>query len=736
MNEKLLAVLMIPLACSAHAQETARNQPTEAAATVAQSSAVPLSREIILNEVKTVASRVRAGSPDDVARTGSKTDTPLRDIPASVAVVPAAILREQGAYTMNDAMRNISSIQPHMAGGYGFADQFTSRGLLMSFLRDGIPDGPAQNGYTRTMYDVDRIEVLKGPGSALFGAGNPGGSINMVTLRPQDKFGLSMGTFLGSFGMRNGYLDLTGPMGQRAAGRIIADIEHAEGFRGLSRDIMEISPSMTWNIANNKTLRIDFNHRDIQVKPDNFGILFDARGDLANVSRETRYYTPFNKTNQRIDRIGVTHDWIISDTLSMRTAVAYDHRDLDLIRNLSATVSLANDVVTGRNARRQSDHANYTTFQNELIWKTNTGPVNHTLLGGIEYKNTNVKSNVDIYLFPDIANIRNPVITETSLSGNTHFQLFDRKMTSDTISFYGQDQLAFGERWKLRGGVRHDIINYEDKGFERSVQSLAGVSNYRELIHSQSFTTGSIGGVFQPTPFLALYAGYSTGAFINLATESKALPAAPETSSQIEVGAKITLLNDKLDLNVALFDTQRNNYFILLPGSGGLPTQDGRDRSRGVELSFNLNPVSGWNILGNSVWMDPETLSNAVASNANFGIKDQSIHGTRPAGVSNHISSLWQTYQIQTGVARGLTFGFGATHKSDAFADNLNLLKVPAYTVFDAAISYRSSYRLVGWEAALNLRNLTDTNYFINPTFAGALPGNARSIFGSLRFYF
>ncbi|MBK6617611.1 MAG: TonB-dependent receptor plug domain-containing protein [Nitrosomonas sp.] len=420
---------MISLACSTHAQETAK-QPKEAAATVAQSNTVPLSREVILNEVKIMTNRVRAGSPDDVAGTGSKTDTPLRDIPASVAVVPAAILREQGAYTMNDAMRNVSSIQPHMAGGYGFADQFTSRGLLMSFLRDGIPDGPAQNGYTRTMYDVDRIEVLKGPGSALFGAGNPGGSINMVTLRPQDKFGLSMGTFLGSFGTRNGYLDLTGPMGQRVAGRVIADIEHADGFRGLTRDIMEISPSMTWNIANNKTLRIDFNHRDIQVKPDNFGILFDARGDLANVSRETRYYTPFNKTNQKIDRIGVTHDWIISDTLSMRTAVAYDHRDLDLIRNLSATVSLANDAVTGRNARRQSDSANYTTFQNELIWKTNTGLVNHTLLGGIEYKNTNIKSNVDIYLFPDIANIRNPVITETSLSGNTNFQLFDRKMVT------------------------------------------------------------------------------------------------------------------------------------------------------------------------------------------------------------------------------------------------------------------------------------------------------------------
>ena len=123
MNKKLLAVLMVPLACSAHAQETAQQktkQLKEAAATVAQSGAAPLNRDFyapkILTEVKATATRVRPGSPHDVARTGSKTDTPLRDIPASIAVVPAAILREQGAYDMTDAMRNVSSIQSQQGG--------------------------------------------------------------------------------------------------------------------------------------------------------------------------------------------------------------------------------------------------------------------------------------------------------------------------------------------------------------------------------------------------------------------------------------------------------------------------------------------------------------------------------------------------------------------------------------------------------------------------------------------
>jgi len=715
----LLALAAVPTITLADSAVNKKTLPTKS------------KNETSLPEVKTSAARIYPGAPDDVARTGSKTDTPLRDIPASIAVVPEKLLKEQAAITMNDAMRNVSSIQPQMAGGYGFANNYTSRGLGLSFLRDDMPDGPSQNGYYRTLVDVERIEVLKGPGSALFGAANGGGSINLITKKPQNNFNISGGTTFGSFGTGSGYLDLTGPMLNDTAGRLIVNGEHSDGFRGLKRDIVEVSPSLTWQVANNKTLTIDFDHRDIQVKPDNFGILFDAKGNLADVSRETRYYTPFNKTDQQINRVGVTHDWTFSDALSMRTAMTAENRQLDLIRNLSATATLAN-TVTGRNARRQSDDANYTTFQNELTWKTGTGPVDHTILGGFEYKNTDIDTNVDIYLFPNIANLYNPVILESSLAGNTHFQLFDRKMTSDTVSFYGQDQLAFGEHWKLRGGVRHDIINYDDKGFERTVQSLAGVSKYREINESKSFTTGSIGGVFQPTKNLAFYAGYSTGAFINLGTESKAYSTAPETSSQVEVGAKTTLLDDKIDLNVALFDTQRSDYFVTLPGSGGLATQDGKDQSQGVEMDLGIHPLSGWNITGNAVWMDPETQSRAVASNTALGVIDRSIYGTVPTGVSKETFNIWNSYEIQQGFAKGLTFGLGLTHKGKAYADNLNLLKVPSYTTLDAAIAYRRPR----WEAAVNIKNLTDENYYTNPTFVGALPGDPLSVYGSVRFNF
>lgn len=678
-----------------------------------------------LPEVEAKAARIYPGAPDDVARTGSKTDTPLRDIPASVSVVPAELLEEQGAYTMNDAMRNVSSVQPVMGGGYGFANNYTSRGLSLTFLRDELPDGPTQNGYFRTMYDVERIEVLKGPGSALFGPTGPGGTINVVTKKPQQAFNLSVGTTFGSFDTKNAWVDVTGALSENVAGRLIVDAEHTEGYRGLGREILEFQPSLTFQIAEDKLLTLDIDHREIKVTPDNYGILFDNRGKIAAVSDETRYYSPFNRTEQDIDRVRLTHDWALSDALSLRTALVYETRDLEIVRNAGGGAANAANASTGRTIYQQFDDARYTTIQNELIWKTSTGPVKHTILSGVEYKNTQADATRTHYDLPRINDIFNPVIPERSLADGTinPGRSFDREIESETVSFYAQDQLAFGEHFKIRAGLRNDRVHYWDEGLQGLI--------FREIDKVSHLTSWSLGAVYQPTTSLAFYTGYSEGAFINLATEAQAVPLQPEESEQIEVGAKTTLLSGKVDLNLAWFKTKRENYFILLPGAVD-PTPEGIDESDGIEMDVAIHPLPGWNINANAVWMDPETRSDTLASNATFGVLNQSIYGTRPTGVSRQTYSIWNSYQIQGGPARGLTFGLGITHKSDAYADNLNLYKVPSYTVYDAAVSYRHSQ----WEAALNLKNLTDKTYYTNPTFAGALPGDPRSLYATLRYDF
>lgn len=703
--------------------------PAHALADAAPGGQTPPSgpeNETALPEVKATATPVRPGSPKDVVRTGSKTDTPLRDLPASVAVVPKALLKEQGAYTMNDAMRNVSGVQAVMGGGYGFANNFTSRGLSVNFLRDDLPDGSAQNGYFRTVYDIERIEVLKGPGSALFGSGGPGGSINVVTKKPQDIFGLKAGTTVGSFDTYNGYADITGPIMRGVAGRLIADSENSAGFRGLERSIKEVLPTLAWNWADDKTLTLDLDARDIDIKPDNFGIVFDSHGKIAPVSRKTRYYSPMNKSDQQVLRGTLTHDWKIADDLSMKTAFSYDDRDLSFIRNAGANGGNAANAMTGRTLRQQSDDARYLVLQNELVWKTRSGPLAHTVLAGFEYKDTNIDTVRVGFNLPNIANILNPVVTETSLAGLAPVvaQGYDRKIASESFGVYAQDQIDLGEHWKARLGLRNDHVDYSDKGLE-------GKKGFREISRTKDLTTGSAGAVYQPSPEWSLYAGYTTGAFINLATEATALATEPEKSEQFEIGSKTSLFRDRLDINLALFNTRRENYFVTLPGALS-PTPDGKDESRGIELDIGAHPLPGLSLTGNAVWMDPKVESRILASNAILGVLNQSVHGKRPTGTTQNAFGLWGSYELQSGLARGLTFGLGVNHKGASFADNLNLYKVPSYTTVDAAISYRQPR----WEVALNLRNLADATYYTNPTFIGALPGDPRSVYATLRLNF
>lgn len=696
---------------------------------LAQTNSSAKGENILLPEVEITSKPIRIHNMMNTSRTGSKTDTPIRDIPASIAVIPSSLLQEQGVTTMNDAMRNVNSIQPVMENGYGFANSFTSRGLELSYFRDDLPDGDSRNSYFRTMYDIDRIEVLKGPGSALFGVAGAGGLINVITKKPQDNFNLSVGSILGSFDTRNGFVDLTGPLSVKhnLAGRLIGSVEHTNGFRGLERNIVEISPSFSWRLAPNKTLLVDFDHREIKIVPDGYGILFDINSNIANVSRDTRYYNQFTNSNQTINRLSLIHDWAISDSLSMRTAFAYDARSLEVTRNRGGNQANAEGFITGRDARQQSVDASYTIAQNEFIWKVNSGEIKHTFLGGFEYKNSNIDNLRHDFTLSNSVSIFNPSNLEASLHGIVAKPIFDRKIISNQTSFYAQDQIELTDKFKLRLGIRNDLVSYSDKGF----QSVASKYGYREITQTRSLTTYSVGGVYQPNQFLAFYAGYNTGAFINLSSEGVAVSTAPESSDQIEVGAKTVLLSGKADINLALFQTNRSNYFVTLPGSGGQATQDGHDRSRGVELSFGLYPMAGLNIIGNGVWMDPETLSRNVATNSVLGIT-ASVYGMRPVGVATHSASMWSTYQIQTGLMRDLIFGFGVTYKGNSFADNLNLLKVPAYTVFDALVSYRIKKA----DLAVNFKNLTDTTYYTNPTFSGALPGDPFSVFGSMRFNF
>lgn len=654
--------------------------------------------------------------------TGSKTNVENRDIPAAIVTIPDTVLRDQGALTMNDALANASAVAPSFAGGYGIADNYLIRGLPMRFLRDGLPDGPSFMGYRRTLADVSAVEVLKGPGSALYGRAEAGGSVNLITRAPLDHWAGELAGSVGSFDTWTITGDVGGPITDGVTSRLIANYETSDGYRGLERRVTEVMPTISFKLGEGHQLTLDYDYRDGHFVVDNYGIPFTVNRKLADVSEKSRLYSPFNTVDQTIHRFTITDRAQILPELQLRAALSYDNRKIGVARNGGGNILNASGVSTGRNGRTQYDDAEFWTAQAEAVYTPTTGAISHTLLFGFEYSDADISTVRRSYNLPDIgiANGRIDAV-ETTLPTATTLA-FDRQIRSHTISFYGQEQMDISDTLKIRAGLRYDRVKLVDDG-------VVGATNRRVTGTSDLFSW-QIGAVYQPITQVSLYAGYARGKFVSVQTESTSLTPEPEGSSQIELGLKAEILPGLLNANVAVFQTKRDKYFVTLV-PGGNPEPVGKQRSRGVEIDVIGTPLKGLNIIGNFAYVNAVNRSDALASVALLAT-NQSVYGMRIGSTPKTSGALWVDYMIQDGPLEGLGFGTGLTYKGVSYVDSLELLRVPAYTVYRAALSYRKE----SWEAQLVVNNLTNKTWYSVPTFIGALPGDPRSVQLTLRTHF
>lgn len=637
--------------------------------------------------------------------TGSKTDVPIHDTPASIVVVPKEIIEDQQSVDMNQMAKNVSGLTPTLAGGYGFSDSFMMRGLNMRFLRDGLPDGNTWNGYMRTNTDVESIEVLKGPGSAIYGRAEPGGVVNITTKKPMDSFGASLETMGGFWNTYRGVLDVGGPLGTPALpARLNASYYHTDGYRGLNRTIGEFLPSFAWKINDKHTITVDYDYRNIKARPDNYGILFGADRSLLSVSKSNTYYSPFNTATQQVHRAVIAHEGVFSSKFKLRSALIYDNRDLYLLRNAGGSVNAAGTQMTGRTAREQGDKSADIVYQTEAVLKFLTGDMAHTLLTGIEAQSYRVNTWRTDYNLPAITNLVNPVVLERSIYDYAAIPSFDRQITNQTVSAYAQEQVAVTDYLKLRAGIRLDHAEIKDDGWQGATKTQRTIEMARDLISYQ------IGAVLQPWKPVSFYGGYSEGRFMSIQTESTALSVEPEKSSQIELGKKLNLFKDKLQTNLAFFRTTRENYYVT--DAAGVVSPVGKRLTDGIELDIMGNPLKGLWLTLSSAFYDASIKSTERVSGVN-------TEGKAPQYVPEYTGNFWITYELQSGILKGLGFGGGPTVKSGLYVDALNLLRVPGYIVADAVLFYKRQ----NWQLQANFRNLTNEVYFATPTFSGALPG-------------
>jgi iron complex outermembrane recepter protein len=683
-----------------------------------------------------------SGPPLQQAPSLGKTGTKLADLPASVQIIPREVVTEQGGTLLRDAINNASGINSGGQDSLGYFDHFLIRGLNAQVYTDGFSDGDQLGGLVHSLNGVRRVEILEGPGSALFGSGPPGGTINIVHYDPSPVFHWGTSTQVGTFGTATNSNYVTGPtMIDGLNYRIDTTFAGGQGFRDLSSQDFEVRPEFSWHTGDH-TLTFALDARHVEQTPDAYGLIYLGGQPITGVPITAKYSTPFSFAKQDDIRPTFTDKWDIADYLTINNRFSYTHRDIDVMRNndsMSATgthVSVVNgvDELVGRQLRSQNDSDGFLDYQFEPVWKFYTGGIHHTLLTGFEYQHQVMDTQRATASLPDITNIFAPTPPELN-PGSLQF-LCDAKhscdnnhLVADYYGLYATDQIDLTDKWKLRVGARQDWYNNEldplitvpGQFTLTGVPVVAGVPETR----NDKPVSWNVGTLYHLTPWMAPYIGASQSYLTNFNSENTTNGIGkPESARQYEAGIRFTFLNEKLVLSTAAFNVSRDNVATvvsgLLPNGQELVVFDSQ-LTNGVEASLDAALTSQWHLLANATHQD------AVITGAP---QTPTELGNRPQGVPANMANLWSTYKFAIGKVDGFQVGAGVNYRDRTWSDPTNVNSVPGYLIGNAMIGWEN----LNWGVALNVKNITNERYFVAANGAGGFVGEGLGAYLTVRY--
>jgi len=620
--------------------------------------------------------------------TGTRTDTPLRDIPQSIQVVPQQVLRDQQITRLDDALRNVAGV--NQAFNFGPLTFYSIRGFDVTetnLLRDGLID--TLSGQVSELSSIERVEVLKGPASVLFGLGNPGGSINLISKRPLSEPFYAVDATIGSYSFYRGAVDLSGPLNDSKTALYRLNLAYRNSgsfvdfFNGES---LNISPVITVALGEKTNLTLEAEYittRDMIASgvPVIGSVLPNPNG---KVSRNLNLFEPSDSLEQTIIRLGYRLDHKFSENWSINNSFGFAFRDLYQRRTNAGSLDVDNRTFTRSASESSSENRNYAMTTN-LIGKFATGSIQHQLLFGFDLNRfDNFDPPITEFEVAPI-DIFNPVYG--TRRGITLPSSFGIRQQTNSLGIYLQDQVALTDNLKVLLGGRFDFI---DRKYEDLV-------NNTESSGTDSAFSPRFGIVYQPIPAISLYTSYTSSFtppggsyFFGVDSSFK-----PERGNQYEVGVKADL-NDRLSATVALFDLTRTNVTTEDPNRPNFSIQVGEQNSQGIELNLAGEILPGWNIFAGYAYIDARiTKDNTLTP------------GNRLSNSANHSFNLWTSYEIQKGNLQGFGAGIGLFFVGDR-ANFDNTYTVPSYLRTDASIFYkRERFRV-----ALNFKNLFDVEYF------------------------
>ncbi|QHQ21100.1 TonB-dependent siderophore receptor [Pectobacterium brasiliense] len=628
--------------------------------------------------------------------TGTRTESRLLDVPQAVNVVPTQVLDDRAVRNIDEALYNVSGITQSNTLG-GTQDAIIKRGFGDnrdgSIFRDGVRSIQARN-FTPSS---ERVEVLKGPASMLYGMGEPGGVINVISKKPELVQKTHIEGWGSSFKGGGGQLDVTGPLGTSGlAYRMVVDHDETDYWRNFGRNRQTtVAPSLMW-YGEDTTVRIAYEHMEY-LTPFDRGTLIDPRtGKPVNTPRDRRFDESYNATRGDQDSVTMQVDRNLNDR--WKSSLTYSYNRNRYSDNQARAMSYnANTGILTRRADATADaHSQAQIVQLTLNGDVDWGRINHQLLLGFDYeadrtfrgdmiRATKSTSGFDIY---------NPVYGQLPASTNVLAAESDQRENIDSKAFFMQDAIRLNDRWQLLGGLRYDTFD---------TMSGKGRPFITRTDSTYSRVVPRAGVVYSLTSYSSLYASYSESFKPNSSIAAQATSLPPELGRSYEIGAKWDLDN-RISGNLALFDIEKRNVMVTERiGNESFGRVVGQVRSQGAELDLAGKLTDSLSLIGSYAYTDARVTADPKNS------------GKRMPNSARHTASLFLTQDFgNIGLATGddLRAGAGARYVSRRAGKDDNNFYLDAYTVADAFIAYSlplNGYK-VKWQ--LNVKNLFDQTYY------------------------
>ena len=637
----------------------------------------------------------------------TKTDTPLRDVPQSVTVISQGLIRDQAMQNMGDVVRYVPGVQ--MAQGEGHRDAPILRGNTSTadFFIDGLRDDVQ---YYRDLYNVERVEVLKGPGGMIFGRGASGGLINRVTKQADWSNARNLGLTVGSWDSYRVTGDVDQALNDSLAVRVTGFYEDSDSFRDeVTLERWAINPTLTWRLSDDTQVEVGYEHFEDDRVTD--------RGVPSYLGRPLRIdeatffgSAELSPTWAEIDALTarVRHEFSPQVTLVNQTRVAnYDkfYQNVFPGAYTAATnrvaISAYNNLTERKNILNQTD----------LTAKFATGAVQHTLLAGLElgrqetdnYRQTGYFTAVSPTATSDFVTLPN-----THYTGPVQFRQSatdaDNNSVAKTAALYVQDQIEFSPHWQALLGVR----------FDRFEADLYNRRTATSLSSSDDLVSPRAGLIYKPTEATSIYASYAISyvprageQLASLTASNRALD--PEKFTNKEVGFKWDI-HDALSFTAAVYQLDRTNVAITDPNN---PTQsllvDGQ-RVKGLELGLAGNLTEQWQVMAGYAYQDSQVQTPGAQN------------GNQLGQVPENSFSLWNRYDFTPRFGAGL----GVIYRDDVFVSSDQAVVLPSFTRVDAAVYYAITPSL---RLQANIENLLDEEYYASAhSNTNIMPGTPRAL--------